>query len=135
MGVFLAPCNMCTSTMCKWGRHNLGELGLEKKVLRCFFLTFTVFFNVPLVFLRYCHNVCRLIPGWFLSISQVLLLWFFSISEGVSHFWEQAVGVPVGRHLGGWLAMMLVATINVLIFFLFSPFPPSSTFQIDGVLR
>ena len=55
--------------------------------------------------------------------------------SNMSEFLAQGVCVPVGQRSGGQLAMMLVATINSIIFFLFSPFPPSSTFQIDGVLR
>ena len=45
----------------------------------------------------------------------------------------RACGVPVGRRSGSRLATTLVATINVIIFFLF--FPPSSNFLIEGVLR
>ena len=42
----------------------------------------------------------------------------------------QAVGVPVGQRLGGWLVTTLVASINDIIFFFFFsfPHPPSSTF-------
>ena len=46
-----------------------------------------------------------------------------------------AVSVQVGRHLGGWLATTVVATINNIIFFsFFFLFSPSSTFLIEGVL-
>ena len=41
----------------------------------------------------------------------------------------RAVGVSIGRPSGGRLATTLVATINIV----FSPFPPSSTFLIEGV--
>ena len=47
----------------------------------------------------------------------------------------RVVGVSVGRHSGGQLATMLVATKNVIIFL--SPpvfFSPSSPFLIEGVL-
>ena len=50
----------------------------------------------------------------------------------------QVVGVPVDRRSGGWMATTIVATINIIIFFLFSLFPrffpPSFTFLIEGVL-
>ena len=41
----------------------------------------------------------------------------------------EACGVPVGRRSGGRLAMMLVATMNIIIFF-----SPSQPFLIQGVL-
>ena len=49
----------------------------------------------------------------------------------------QAMGVPVGRCLGGRLSMTLVAIINDIIFSfsLFFLFSPSSTFLIGGTLR
>ena len=52
------------------------------------------------------------------------------------HQLARAVNVPVGRRSGGRLAMILVATINDIIFsFLFFFFLfPSSTFLIEGVL-
>ena len=63
--------------------HNLGELGLNRIVLRCFYC---FFLDVPLAFLRYCPDALWLIPGCFLSVSRFLLLWLFSVSEGVSPF-------------------------------------------------
>ena len=47
----------------------------------------------------------------------------------------RAVGVPVIRRSGGQLAMMLVPTINVIIFsILFHIFSPPRPFLIEGVL-
>ena len=53
-----------------------------------------------------------------------------------SNVLARVVGVPVSRHLGGQLAMMLVATKNVFV--LFSLFPRFSPllrpFRMEGVL-
>ena len=51
-----------------------------------------------------------------------------------SRFLARACGVPVSRRSGGRLAMTLVATINVILFFSFFFFFLSSTFLIEGVL-
>ena len=48
---------------------------------------------------------------------------------GTDNVMARAVGVPVGRRLGGWLATMLVATINLIIFFFFHLFFTVSTFS------
>ena len=60
-------------------------------------------------------------------------LWFFCLLA-------QAIGVPVSRGSGSQLAMTLVATKNVIIFFSFSPvffsfFPPSQPFLIERAPR
>ena len=52
--------------------------------------------------------------GVFLIFEVVFILWGFFI-----HSFIPAVGVAVGRHSCGRLAMMLVATISVIIFFPF----------------
>ena len=51
--------------------------------------------------------------GW----SEIVAMILFSFS-----FLARVWGVPVGRRLGGLLVTTLVATINVIIFFLFFPF-------------
>ena len=78
-----------------------------------------------------------------LSLNTVLLVSVFLMvvnghdTKGRKEL-AQAVGVPVGRRLGGRLVTTLVATINPIIFFYFFPFfflfSPSSTFLIEGVL-
>ena len=57
-----------------------------------------------------------------------------------SNVLARVVGVPVSRHLGGQLAMMLVATISDIILFCFFHcffliFSLLSTFLIEGLLE
>ena len=54
------------------------------------------------------------------------------IARSVRVKFTQVVGVPVGQHLGGRLATMLVATFKNIIFLFFLFFPPPPTFLIEG---
>ena len=67
-------------------------------------------------------------PAVNINMNSYVLIFTF-----ITFILAQACGVPVGRRLGGRLAMTLVVTINVIIFHYF--FSSSGPFLIEEVIR
>ena len=58
------------------------------------------------------------------SNTKLTFHFFFILKTDIHmHILARAVGIPVGRRLGGWLALTLVATKNIFIFFFPLPHP------------
>ena len=72
------------------------------------------------------------LEGWLLKLLKISDLRIGRMPGLNIAILAQAVGVPVGWCSGGQLAMLLVATINVIIFSIF--FSQSRPYLMEGVL-